>query len=243
MAITSSDKARAELFFKEKKYAGALEIYKSLHAETGEKKYLYNAAICLYNQSRTGDAAAILEGLWSARDIVPDSGLFLGFCFRSLNQLGRARQHFQTMIDETSGSARVRCRLMAALLTDELGEMEQAEKMYADLLTDPEVVGPSRAEVCRRVATLKENQKEHHAALELYRESMTHDPDGEAAQAAKFRIAVCLIELSAAAESIDLLKEVESAAQGTFLGESAAKLRQSVESNVRRAERNIRSYE
>lgn len=236
-------KGQAEAFFKQRKFTEAMEIYRALHTETGESKYLYNIAVCLYQMSRVGDATAILEKLWADREISPDSGLFLGFCYRSLNQLGRGRRHFETMADETSGTVRTRCRLMVALLTDESGETAPAEELYMGLLNDPEVAGKNRAEVCRRLATLKENKKEHLEALNLYRESLTYDADGEPALAAKFRMAVCLIELSAPAESVDLLKEVETAVPGTFLGESAAKLREAVESNVRRIERKIRSYE
>src|SRR3989338_472809 len=216
---------RAEALFREKKYEEALEVYRGLHADLKEDKYLYNVAVCLYHLSQVGDAAAILEQLWSRRALAPDSGVFLGFCHRSLNQLGRGRQHFEAMIAETSGQVRGRCRLMVALLTD------------------VETGGKDRAEVYRRLATLKENRKDHLKALQLYRESLTQDPEGEGALAAKFRMAVCLMELSAPAESVDLLKDIETAVPGTFLGESAAKLRQAVESNVRRIERNIRSYE
>jgi len=234
---------RAEALFREKKYEEALEVYRGLHADLKEDKYLYNVAVCLYHLSQVGDAAAILEQLWSRRALAPDSGVFLGFCHRSLNQLGRGRQHFEAMIAETSGQVRGRCRLMVALLTDELGETDRAESLYEQLLTDVETGGKDRAEVYRRLATLKENRKDHLKALQLYRESLTQDPEGEGALAAKFRMAVCLMELSAPAESVDLLKDIETAVPGTFLGESAAKLRQAVESNVRRIERNIRSYE
>ena len=55
---------QAEAFFRERKYAEALDIYRTLHVETGEDKYLYNVAICQYHLSRVGDAAAILERLW-----------------------------------------------------------------------------------------------------------------------------------------------------------------------------------
>ena len=243
MADQAALQRRAEAFFRERKYAEAMEVYKGLHAETGEDKYLYNVAVCYYYLSRTADTAAILEKLWEKRSFYPDSGIFLGFCYRALNQFGRGQQHFQSMADEATGAVRGRCRLMVALLTDEAGQSEEAEPLYEKLLTDREVTGKNRAEVCRRLATLKENRKEHLKALQLYRESLTYEPDGDAALAAKFRMAVCLIELSTPAESIDLLKEVEAGAPGTFLGESAAKLRQSVESNVRRLERNIRSYE
>ena len=234
---------QAEAFFRERKYAEALDLYRTLHVETGEDKYLYNVAICQYYLSRIGDAAAILERLWSSRSLAPDTGLFLGFCYRALNQLGRGRQHFQLMSQELSGAVRARCRLMVALLTDENGDTAGAETAYEDLLTDSDVAGKNRAEVCRRLATLTENKKDHLKALRLYRESLTHDPEGESALAAKFRIAVCLIDLSTPAESIDLLREVETAAHGTFLGESASKLRRAVESNQKRMEKKIQSYE
>lgn len=234
---------RAEAFFRDKKYADALQLYRALHDETSAEKYLYNAAVCLYHLSRIGDAVAILEKLWGSRALAPDSGLFLGFCYRSLNQFARGRQHFQSMVDETTGTVRARSRLMVALLTDEAGEIQDAERQYEELLTDSDIVGQNRAEVCRRLATLKENGKDHLTALNLYRESLTYEPSGDGALAAKFRMAVCLMELSIPSESMDLLKEVETAARGTFLGESAAKLRQAVESNVRRVERKIRSYE
>ena len=243
MADKTALQRQAEAFFHDRKYAEAMEVYKGLHADTGEDKYPYNVAVCAYYLSRTADAAAVLEKLWEKRALYPDSGIFLGFCYRALNQFVRGKQHFQSMADETTGAVRGRCRLMVALLTDEGGSPEEAEPLYEQLLTEPEVSGKNRAEVCRRLATLRENKKEHLNALRLYRESLTYEPEGEAALAAKFRMAVCLIELSTPAESIDLLKEVEAGAHGTFLGESAAKLRQSVESNVRRLERNIRSYE
>lgn len=244
MVDKSAVQRQAELFFRDKQYAEAMELYKGLHADTGEDKYQYNVAVCCYYLTRIADAAAILENLWSKRSLYPDSGLFLGFCYRSLNQLVRGRHHFQSMADESSsGTLRARCRLMVALLADESGNTEEAEKLYEELMVDPEVVGKNRAEVCRRLATLKENKKDHFKALSLYRESLTYDSEEEGALAAKFRMAVCLIELSTPAESVELLKGIETAVPGTFLAESASKLRQSVESNIRRVERNIRSYE
>lgn len=243
MSDSAGGKRRAEAFFREKKYSEALEVYRSLHSATGESKYVYNVAICFYHMSRIGDAAAILEKMYAARELFPDSGLFLGFCYRSLNQFGRGRVHFESMAESTTGAVRAKCRLMAALLTDEAGEPAAAETAYEKLMSDPEVVGKTRAEVLRRLATLKETKKEHLTALHLYRESLTHDTEGEAALAAKFRIAVCLIELSTPAESVELLREVETAAKGSFLGESAAKLLKSVESSVHRLERKMRAYE
>ncbi|MBI4179109.1 hypothetical protein HY522_06790 [bacterium] len=236
-------KARAEARFKERDYEEALRLYRQLHEGTRESKYLYNSAICLYYLSRISDAAGILEGLAAARAMYPDSAIFLGFCYRSLNQTGRARVHFEALARESSGETRIKCRLMVALLLDESGEAEAAEKAYETLMADPDLVAKNRAEVCRRMATLKENRKDHSGALTLYRESLAHDEEGEPALAAKFRMAVCLLELSAQLEAVELLKQVEDLAKGSFLGESAAKLLAAVQSSVRRTDRHIGSYE
>ncbi len=243
MGDRSTLQRQAETFFREKRFDQALGAYRELHNETGESKHLYNIAICLYHVSRIGDASAILEKLWSKRILAPDSGLFLGFCYRHLSQFGRGRAHFRAMVEETSGDVRARCRLMEVLMTDESGETSAAERGYEELLLDMDVAGRTRAEVLRRLGTLKENKKEHLAALNLYRESLSLDSDGEASLAAKFRMAVCLMEMSTPAEAVDLLRDVETSAAGSFLGESASKLRQAVESGVRRTERHIRSYE
>lgn len=243
MGDTTPERRRAESLFGSKQFDQALELYKTLHTRTGEAKYLYNTAICHYQMAQYGESAALLEKVWATRELAPDSGFFLGFCYRALNQPMRARNHFQAMAEETRGPMRARCRLMAAIMEDEAGESAKAEEAYQRLMDDPEVSGQTRADVFRRLATIKENNRDHMTALRLYRESLPHDPEGDGALAAKFRIAVCLIELATPAESIEILKEVEAGAGGTFLGQSAAKLRAAVESSVRRAERNIRSYE
>lgn len=243
MADRRTAQLKAEDLFKNKNYSEALTVYKDLHAESGESKYLYNAAICQFHLSRVGDAAAILEGMTAKRELFPDSAMFLGFCYRALNQTGRAKKHFSDLILKTAGTVQARCRLMVALLTDESGETEEAEKEYERLLADSDIIGSVRAEVGRRLATLYENKKEHLKALDLYRESLNHDPESEGALAAKFRMAVCLIEISTPAEAVELLTEVEEASKGTFLGESASKLKRVVEGGVRKTERHIQSYE
>ncbi len=243
MTDSMTAQRQAERFFEDKQYDKALEAYRALHKETGAAKYIYNTAICHYHLAHYTEAAALLENIWADRALAPDSGMFLGFCYRAMNQFMRGRNHFLTMADETRGETRARCRLMAAILTDENGDSAKAEETYRQLKDDPDVSGLTRADVFRRLATIQENKKDHMQALSLYRESLAHDPDGEGALSAKFRMAVCLIEMATPAESVELLKEVEASTAGTFLGQSAAKLRQAVESSVRRAERNIKSYE
>lgn len=239
---TSGDEQRARHLFESKKFDDAFVLYTSLHALSGHDKFLYNAASCQFQLGRFAEAGAVMEKFWSARVFSPESGFLLGFCYRELNQLTRAKQHFLTMSGETSGPTKARCRLMVAMMTDDMGYTDEAVRLYEELIRDDDVTGETRADLCRRLAALRENRKDYIGALDLYRESLKHDAMGERAQAARFRMAVCLIEMSTPAEAVDILKGVETAAAGTFLGESASKLRVAVESSVRNIERNIRAY-